>query len=173
MERNKKTKVVEELGDKLSKIDSMFIAEYSGMTMAQLTRLRRELKNIGVEFNVVKNTLLSLASQGTAAERLKDKFTGPNAIVWIYEDPAGAARILQGFTKEAPQLKLKAGLLGNQEITRADIATLATLPGRQELIAKFLGLLQGVPQKFLNVLQGNVLKLLYTLEAIKTQKVEM
>lgn len=172
MERNKKQKVVEELGAKLSKVNCMFIAEYSGMSVAQITRLRRELRSVGVEFNVVKNTLLAIAAEGTKAAILKDKFSGPNAIVCIYDDPVSAAKIFQSFAKDMPQLKMKAGFLGDKMLSPEEIVVLATLPSRDMLIAKLLGLLQSMPQRLLYVLQGNISKLLYTLDAIKEQKAQ-
>jgi large subunit ribosomal protein L10 len=170
LERAKKQKVVEELGAKLRQMNSMFLAEYSGLNVAQMTKLRKELRNVDVELNVVKNTLLSIASEGTRAQALKDKFSGPNAIIGIYKDPVSAARILAGVSKEMPQLKLKAGFLGEQVITPEDILRLATLPTRDVLYAKFLGLLQGMPQRLVYVLSGNLNKLMITLNAIKTQK---
>jgi len=111
LERSKKEKVVEELGTKLKQLSGMFLAEYSGMNMSQITRLRRELRNTNVEFSIVKNTLLRIASEGTKAAILKDKFHGPNAIVCIYKDPVSAARVIMNFSREIPQLKLKAGFL--------------------------------------------------------------
>ncbi|MCX5812870.1 MAG: 50S ribosomal protein L10 [Proteobacteria bacterium] len=170
MERTKKKKVVEELGAKLNRMNSMFIAEYSGLKVSQMTKLRKELRNVGVEFSVVKNTLLNIASEGTRAQALKDKFSGPNAIVCIYKDPVSAAKTIVSFLKEMPQLKLKAGFLGEQVIRPEDILKLATLPSREVLIAKLLGLLQGVPQRFVYVLSGNLNKLMITLNAIKTKK---
>jgi large subunit ribosomal protein L10 len=77
LERQKKEKVVEELGSKLSELDYLFLAEYSGMTVAQITKLRRELRNVDTEFTVIKNSLLKIASKGTKAEALQDKFNGP------------------------------------------------------------------------------------------------
>lgn len=172
MERSKKYQVVEDLGTKLKNIDSMFLAEYLGMNVAQVTRLRRELRAIGVEFSVVKNTLLKIASAGTKAELIQDKFQGPNAIICIYNDPASAAKVIQGLSKDMPQLKMKGGVLGTRVLAPEDIMYLASLPSREVLIAKFMGLLQSVPQRFMNVLSGNVSKLLYTLDAIKNQKAQ-
>ena len=170
MERTKKQKVVEELGARLNRMNSMFIAEYSGLKVSQMTKLRKELRNVGVEFSVVKNTLLNIASEGTRAQVLKDNFSGPNAIVCIYKDPVSAAKTITGFLKEMPQLKLKAGFLGEQVITPEDILKLATLPSREVLIGRFLGLLQGIPQRFVYVLSGNLNKLMITLNEIKIKK---
>lgn len=170
MERTKKQKVVEELGAKFNRMNSMFIAEYSGLKVSQMTKLRKELRSVDAELNVVKNTLLNIASEGTNAQALKDSFSGPNAIVCIYKDPVGAAKVITGFLKEMPQLKLKAGFLGKQAITPEDVLKLATLPSRELLIAKLMGLLQGTPQRFVYALSGNLSKLMITLNAIKVKK---
>ena len=126
MERRKKQKVVEELRTKLKALNNMFLTGYSGMSMAQITRLRRELRNVDVEFSVVKNSLFKIASGGTKAEALKDKFYGPNAIICIYKDPTSAARVISSLSKDIPNLKLKAGFLGAQIITPEEIMKLAT-----------------------------------------------
>jgi len=172
LERQKKEQVVEELSARLKELNFMFLAEYSGMSVAQTTKLRRELRNVGVEFNVVKNSLLTIASEGTKAAALKDQFSGPNAIICIKKDPTAAAKVIAGVAKEMPNLKLKAGYLGNQVVTPEEILKLATLPSHDILVAKLLGLLQGMPQRLLFVLSGNLNKLMWTLSAIKTQKEE-
>ncbi len=170
MEKAKKQKVVTELEEKLRQMNSMFLAEYSGINVAQITRLRKELRNVGVDFTVIKNSLLTIASHGTKAESIKDHFTGPNAIVGIYKDPVSAAKVIANFAKEVPNLKLKAGFLGDQVLTPAEILKLATLPPRDVLIAKLFGLLQSMPQRLVYVLSGNINKLLLTLNAIKSKK---
>ena len=170
MERQKKEKVVEELGSKLRELKYLFLAEYSGMTVAQITRLRRELRNVDTEFTVVKNSLLKIASKGTKAEVLQDKFDGPNAIISIYKDPIGAARVIAGIAKEVPSLKLKAGYLGERLITVEDILKLATLPSREQLLGKLVGVLKGQPARLVYALSGNLNKLVLVLNAIKNQK---
>ncbi len=170
MERQKKEKVVEELGSKLNKLDYLFLAEYSGMTVAQITKLRRELRNVDTEFTVIKNSLLKIASKGTKAEALQDKFSGPNAIFSIYKDPIGAARVIAGTIKEVPSLKLKAGYLGERVITADDILKLATLPSREVLLGKLVGILKGQPSRLVYALSGNLNKLVLVLNSIKNQK---
>jgi large subunit ribosomal protein L10 len=172
LERQKKEQVVEELGAKLKELNYMFLSEYSGMSVAQLTKLRRELRGVDAEFSVVKNSLLKIASEGTKAEALKDQFSGPNAIICINKEPTSAAKVIAGLSKEMPNLKLKAGYLGNRVISAEEIMKLATLPSREVLIAQLLGLLQGMPQRLVYVLSGNLNKLMWTLSAIKTQKEE-
>jgi large subunit ribosomal protein L10 len=172
LERQKKEQVVEELGAKLKELNYMFLTEYSGMNVAQLTKLRRELRGVDAEFSVVKNSLLRIASEGTKAEALKDRFAGPNAIICINKDPTSTAKVIAGLSKEMPNLKLKAGYLGDRAISVEEILKLATLPSREALIGQLMGLLQGMPQRLVYVLSGNLNKLMWTLNAIKTKKEE-
>ena len=170
MERKAKQGVVEELGSKLKRARALFLAEYSGMNVAQTTKLRRELQRAGAEFKVTKNTLLRLAAGGTDAEAIKDLFTGPNAIICSYSDPAAVAKLLSSMAKEMPLLKVKSGVFGKQRLTADDMVRLATLPSREVLLAKLLGLLQSSPQRLVGVLAANLNKLVWTLNAIKNQK---
>ncbi len=116
--------------------DALFLAEYSGMNVAQISKLRRELDNVGGEFKVAKNTLLKIAAAGTQAEALKDQFTGPNAMIYSYKDPVGVAKVLAAVAKDMPKLKLKAGLLGTQRLSPQEIATLATIPPKDVLVGE-------------------------------------
>jgi large subunit ribosomal protein L10 len=170
LERQKKEKVVEELGSKLRKLEYLFLAEYSGMSVAQITRLRRELRSVDTEFTVIKNSLMKIASKGTKAEVLQDKFDGPNAIISIYKDPISAARVVASIAKEVPSLKLKAGYLGARLITAEDILKLATLPSREVLLGKLVGVLKGQPARLVYALSGNLNKLMLVLNSIKNQK---
>lgn len=169
MERQAKQKVVEELGDRLNRAGALFLAEYSGMSVAQISKLRRDLDNVGGELKVAKNTLLKIAAAGTQAEALADQFAGPNAMIYSYKDPVGVAKVLAGIGKDVP-LKLKAGLLGKQRLSASDITSLATIPPKEVLVAKLLGLMLGLPQRLVGALSGNLMQLMLTLNAIKSQK---
>lgn len=170
MERKAKEKVVEELEDKLKRAGALFIAEYSGMSVAQISKLRRELDNVGGEFKVAKNTLLKIASAGTQAEAIQDQFAGPNAVIYSYKDPVGVAKVLAATTKDVPKLKLKTGLLGKQRLGAQDIQALSTIPPKEVLVSKLLGLLMSMPQRLVGALSGNIMQLMLTLNAIKSQK---
>ena len=170
MERKGKEKVVGELDDKLKRAGAMFLAEYSGMNVAQISKLRRELDHAGGEFKVAKNTLLKIAAAGTQAEVLKDEFAGPNAVIYSFKDPVGVAKVLSVIAKDVPKLKLKSGLLGNKRLSGPDIATLATIPPREVLVGRLLGLMLGLPQRLVGALSWNLMQLMLTLNAIKTQK---
>ncbi|OPY66065.1 MAG: 50S ribosomal protein L10 [Syntrophorhabdaceae bacterium PtaU1.Bin034] len=170
MERKAKEKVVEELEDKLKRAGALFIAEYSGMSVAQISKLRRELDNVGGEFKVAKNTLLKIASTGTQAEAIQDQFAGPNAVIYSYKDPVGVAKVLAATTKDVPKLKLKTGLLGKQRLGAQEIQALSTIPPKEVLVGKLLGLLMSMPQRLVGALSGNIMQLMLTLNAIKSQK---
>ena len=170
MERKTKQGVVSELETKLKRAKALFLAEYSGMNVAQMTKLRRELQNAGGELKVTKNTLLRIASRGTDAEAILDKFTGPNALICSYKDPVGIAKVLAGISKEMPMLKVKSGVLGKQKLGPEDMARLAALPPREVLVAKLMGLVQSGPQRLVGVLAANLNRLMWTLTAIKTKK---
>ncbi len=170
MDRKAKEDVVEDLGSKLKRSRALFLAEYSGMSVAQMTRLRRELQNNGAEFKVTKNTLLRLAASGTDAESIKDQFTGPNAVICSYSDPAAVAKLLSSMAKEIPFLKVKSGVFGRQRLTPNDLVRLATLPSREVLLGRLLGLMQSSPQRLVGVLAANLNKLMWTLSAIKSKK---
>ena len=161
---------MEELGGKLKAAGALFLAEYSGMNVAQISKLRRDLDSVGGEFKVAKNTLLTIASAGTPAEALKDAFTGPNAIIYCYKDPVGVAKVLAAVTKDMPKLQLKAGLLGTKRIKAQEILTLATLPPKEILVGKLLGLMLGLTQRLVWALSGNLMQLMLTLNAIKAKK---
>jgi large subunit ribosomal protein L10 len=170
LERKAKEKVLEELGDKLKRAGALFLAEYSGMNVAQISKLRRDLDNVGGEFKVAKNTLLKIASAGTGAEALQDQFAGPNAVIYSFKDPVGVAKVLTATAKDVPKLKLKLGLLGDRRISGPDIATLATIPPKEVLVGKLLGLMLSLPQRLVGALSGNLMQLMLTLNAIKSQK---
>ena len=170
MERKTKQAVVEDLGSKLKRARALFLAEYSGMNVAQMTRLRRELQQAGAEFKVTKNTLLRLAAGGTDAEAIRDQFVGPNAVICSYTDPAAVAKLLSSVSKDMPFLKVKSGVFGKQRLGPSDVVRLATLPSREVLLSKLLGLMQSPPQRLVGVLAGSLNKLVWTLNAIKNQK---
>jgi large subunit ribosomal protein L10 len=163
---------MDELQGKLKAANALFLAEYSGLNVAQISRLRRDLDNAGGEFKVAKNTLLKIAASGTAAEELKDQFAGPNAMIYSYKDPVSVAKVLAGVAKDMPKLKVKLGLLGKQRLSPQDIANLATIPPKDVLVAKFLGLMKGMPQRLVGTLSANLMQLMWTLSAIKSQKEE-
>jgi large subunit ribosomal protein L10 len=171
MNKEGKQQVVAEMHEKLVQAKAVFLADFRGMTVGKATELRNELRKADVEYKVVKNTLLELASRDTDKAVLADHYTGPTAIALTYSDPVAAAKVLSRFAKE-PQSKLalKAGVLSGKAITVADIQALAELPSREVLLAKLLGTLQAPAANFVGVLAAVPGSFVRALNAIREQK---
>ncbi|HEX2770505.1 MAG TPA: 50S ribosomal protein L10 [Geobacteraceae bacterium] len=171
MNKESKQQVVAELHEKLQRAKAVFLADFRGMNVGKATDLRNELRKASVEYRVVKNTLLDLASRETDKESLSPHYVGPTAIAFSYDDPVAAAKVLSRFAKEQQAtFKLKAGILSGKVISVADIQALADLPSREVLIAKLLGTMQAPMANFVGVLAAVPASFVRLLGAIKTQK---
>lgn len=171
MNKTIKQQNVAELHDKLKRAKAVFLADFRGMNVEQATTLRNELRSASVEYKVVKNTLLELASKETDKESLAPHYAGPTAIAFSYDDPVAAAKVLSKFAKSQPNtFKLKAGILTGKIINPADIQALADLPSREVLLAKMLGSLNAPATNFVGVLAAMPGSFVRVLNAIKVQK---
>lgn len=171
MNKESKQQVVAELHEKLQRAKAVFLADFRGMNVGKATDLRNELRKASVEYRVVKNTLLDLASRETDKESLSPHYIGPTAIAFSYDDPVAAAKVLSRFGKEQQAtFKLKAGILSGKVISVADIQALADLPSREVLIAKLLGTMQAPMANFVGVLAAVPASFVRLLGAIKAQK---
>ncbi len=168
----KKAVVVQELKEKAARAQVGILADFSGLNVAALTQLRRQVREVGGELKVAKNTLLRrAATPDTVIAPLNDMFTGPNALTLGFGDPVALAKLLVKFAQEKPQFfKLKGGALGGQVLSVAEVEALSKLPAREVLLAQLLGVLQGVPQGLVTVLAGVLRNLMNVLTAIKEQK---
>jgi len=171
LNKENKQQVVAELHEKLQRAKAVFLADFRGMNVGKATDLRNELRKASVEYKVVKNTLLDLASRETDKESLSPHYIGPTAIAFSYDDPVAAAKVLSRFAKEQQAtFKLKAGILSGKMISVADIQALADLPSREVLIAKLLGTMQAPTANFVGVLAAVPASFVRLLGAIKAQK---
>jgi large subunit ribosomal protein L10 len=171
LKRENKQQLISELHEKLSNAKAVFLADFRGMNVTQATSLRNELRKASVEYRVVKNTLLDLASQGTDKEALSSHFAGPTAIAFSYDDPVAAAKVLTRCAKEQQAtFKLKAAVLSGKSISVADIQALADLPSREVLLAKLLGTLNAPITGFVGTLAAVPGGFVRVLDAIRTQK---
>lgn len=146
------------------------VADYRGLKVSQLEKLRREMRQNNAQIQIAKNTLLRLAVQGTAFEGLADKFTGTTAVAFSFDEPVGSAKALSEFAKENEALNIRCGVLDGTLVSAEEIAALAKLPGKDQLRAQLLGLLNAVPTSFVRVLNAVPGKFVYALQAIKDQK---
>ncbi len=170
MDRQEKERFVAHLQTRLKRAQGTFLVEYQGLNVASINRLRKELKNVGAEFQVVKNRLLKLSCDDTETALIKEHMQGPSAIAITYEDLAGPAKILVGFQKEFQQLRIKSGQISGKVVDGGAVKRLAELPGRDVLLAQTLSAMEAVPGSFVRLLNGVIAKLLNVLKAIEDQK---
>jgi large subunit ribosomal protein L10 len=172
MDRQEKEKFVADLHGRLKKARGTFLVEYKGLDVESMNRLRKELKKVDAEFQVVKNRLLKLASEETETGLIKDHMHGPSAIALTYEDMVSTAKALVDFAEEFKKLRIKNGQISGKVVDIDAIKRLAKLPGKDVLLAQTLSAMQAVPASFVRVLSGVVAKLLNVLTAIEQQKAE-
>lgn len=137
---NDKKAVVAEVSSQVAKAQSMVLAEYRGIEVGDLTKLRAKARESGVYLRVLKNTLVRRAVEGTAFADLSSHMVGP-LIYGIAEDPIAAAKVLNDFAKSNDKLILKAGSYAGENLDAAGVKALASIPSREELLAKLLGVM--------------------------------
>lgn len=164
-----KKAVVAEVSGKLTGAQAAMLAEYRGLSVAQMTQLRRKAHDGQVYLRVVKNTLARRAVEGTSFECLKDQMVGPLAFA-VSADPVAVAKILSEFAKDNEALKIKAGAMGGKLMSLEQIKSLAVLPGREQLLAQLLGTMQAPVQKFVQTLNEVPAKFVRALAAVRDAK---
>lgn len=164
-----KKEVVAEVSARLAKAQAVVLAEYRGLPVEDITKLRAQARASGVYLRVLKNTLARRAVQGTPFEKLADQMVGPLAY-GISDDPVAAAKVLHMYAKGNDKLVIKAGMLPNHLMTAKDVGSLAVMPSREELLAKLLGTMQAPIAKFVQTLNEVPGKFVRTLAAVRDQK---
>jgi large subunit ribosomal protein L10 len=142
------------LTDTFKSADSAILVDYRGLNVPQVTELRRQLRAARASYKVVKNTLAKKASAGTPFSSLEQYFEGTTAIAYTGEDVVALAKALTAFMKNAPALQVKAAVVQGQAIKANEVVDLATMPGKPELYAKLLFLLQAPMQQLVTVLSA-------------------
>ena len=137
-----KQPIVQEISENIKDAQSVVVVDYRGLTVAEDTQLRRQLREAGVTYKVYKNTLVSRAVEGTEFESLKDVLEGPNAFAISTTDATAPARVLAKFAKTAPALEIKAGVVEGNFYDENGMKAIALVPSREELLSKLLGSLQ-------------------------------
>jgi len=164
-----KKEVVAEVSERLAKAQTVVLAEYRGLPVEQITVLRSRARASGVYLRVLKNTLARRAVQGTPFEKLADQMVGPLAY-GISEDPVAAAKVLHAYAKGNEKLVIKGGAMPNQVLTAKEVGSLATMPGREQLLATLLGTMQAPVAKFVQTLNEVPSKFVRALAAVRDQK---
>lgn len=153
MNRTEKQQVIEEMAAAFKQAKGVFVADFQGLTVAEITKLRASVRKAGGRFRVVKNTLLTKASTGTDYANLHAFFAGTTAVVTSNTDPVASAKALKDFSKIVDKLKIRGGSLGARALSKADVEVLADLPSLDELRGKIAGLLQAPASKIARILQ--------------------
>ena len=167
MERGQKDQIVGELKTKFDKMTSAVFVDFKGMNVETVTKLRDEFRKSGVEYKVVKNTLVNKAVAHHAwASKIKGSLVGMTGIAWSYEDPSAAAKVLKDFRKTNEKLKVKGGLIDGQLISSEAVESqLATMPGKNELRSSLLATMQAPLTQFVQQLQAPLQNFAYLLKA--------
>ena len=137
-----KQQIVAEITEKFTSSKSTVVVDYRGLTVAEVTELRKQLRDAGVEFKVYKNSMTRRATEGAELSALNEALTGPNAIAFSTEDVIAPAKILNDFAKNHEALEIKAGVIEGNVATAEEIKALAELPSREGLLSMLLSVLQ-------------------------------
>lgn len=164
-----KKAVVAEISEQIAQAQALVVAEYRGLEVADMTQLRVKARSSGVYFRVLKNTLARRAVQDTPFSGIADQLVGPLAY-GISKDPVAAAKVLHEFAKGNEKFVIKAGAMPNVVMSPADVKSLASLPSREELLAKLLGTMQAPIAKFVRTLNEVPTKFVRGLAAVRDQK---
>jgi len=170
--RSEKEALVQEMAERLGRARAVILTDFRGLKVEKMTELRAQLKEKGLDYKVVKNTLLRRATEGTSSAVLADGLEGPNGVAISYEDPVELAKVLKDFAKINDKLVLKGGMVEGKAIGADQIDALAKLPAKEQLLAMLLGTMNGVPRGFVTVLAQVIRGLLNALKAIEEQKAE-
>lgn len=169
MPSTKKIERVAELKGQIEGSTALLLTEYRGLTVAEITELRRSLREGGARFAVIKNTLMRRALEQTDAAELGSLFDGPSAVAFVQEDPVAAAKSVTAAAKRFPALVLKGGFVEGRLLNADEAKSLADLESREVMLSKLAGLMKGEMSRAAAVFQATQARFLSLLEAFKAK----
>ncbi len=170
LSKKQKKELAESFVKNLTASKTTVVCDYKGMTVAEISELRKVLREVGIKMQVLKKSIAQIALDDQKIDLDVRKMEGQLAFVYGGEDEVTAAKIVSKFAKDNEKLKMLAGVLENKAMTQEEMVALAKLPGKDELLAKVVGSLKAPVSGFVNVLGGNLRGLVYTLQAIREKK---
>lgn len=170
--KEKKKKMVAGYLDTLSRSQTLILADYRGLTVAQITDLRQRLREVGSGFLVVKNTLLTMALKQAGIPVPTELLKGPAAVAYCLDEPTPVAKVLREFAKESDALKLKGAILGTLILDAAGVQALADLPPREVILAQVLGAVQAPMTSLVGTINAPMRELVQVLQARSEQDQE-
>jgi large subunit ribosomal protein L10 len=168
--REQKATEISELTEQIGKANNAFLIDFKGITVPQVTELRRQVRQTNSGYVVVKNTLALIALKDSPIISMKEQFTGPTAIAFNANDAVTLAKALTKFAKDVPAVAFKGALLDGQVVPASEIQNIANLPSREELVAKLLFVMQSPIRGLATVLAANIRNLAVVIDQIAKQK---
>jgi large subunit ribosomal protein L10 len=170
MNREEKASAISELGEGIGQATNAFVIAFKGITVPQVTELRRQVRDTNSTYVVVKNTLALIAVKDSPLTALKDQFSGPTAVAFNRTDAVALAKALTKFAKDVPSITFKGAMLNGQIVPADQIQAIANLPSRNELISKLLVLMQAPIRSLAIVLNANIRNIAVVLSEIAKQR---
>jgi large subunit ribosomal protein L10 len=156
MATKKKKETVKELNHLFQNSEVLIFTDYRGLTVSDITNLRRQLRDKGVEYHVTKNTLTELAATRSGLDAMTPLLDGPTAIAFVGNDIPGAAKVLTDFVRNSRILQIRGGLMGKSVITADQVNDLTKILSREQYLSQLLGAMKGPIQNFTNVLNAPI-----------------
>jgi len=170
MNREEKAAVISEFSEGIGQATNAFLIDFKGITVPQVTELRRQVRESGSSYVVVKNTLALIAVKDSPLTQIKDQFSGMTAVAYNTTDAVILAKALTKFAKDVPAVQFKGALLNGQIVPATEIQNIANLPSREELVSKLLYLMQHPIRGLVTVLSANIRNLAVVLDQVAKQK---
>lgn len=168
--REQKAEAISEFTEGIGSATNAFVLDFKGITVPQVTELRKQIRETGSTYVVIKNTLALIAVKDTPLTKLTQHFSGMTAVAYNTTDAVALAKVLTKFAKDVPTVQFKAALLGGQPVAASEIQNIANLPSREELVSKLLFMLQSPIRGLATVLAANIRNLAVVIDQVRQQK---